>query len=159
MKVEQLMSRPVLSCGPNDTLQIAAQLMWDNEVGSVVVQREGKVVGIITDRDIAMGALTSGQSLWEVPVSRSMTAAPSTIQLSATIDAAEQLMREKRVRRLPVMNEKGILVGVLSLDDVAREARRQYGKGELDVTPDGVASTLGVVAEPRKSQNLTRKSR
>jgi len=155
MKVEQLMARPVHTCSPNDTLQIPAQLMWNHEVGSVVVQREGKIVGMLTDRDICIGALTSGQALWEIPVSRSMTPAPVTIHAQATVDAAEQLMREKRVRRLPVVDELGHLVGLLSLDDVAREALRQYGKRRPDVSTDGVVGTLGTVAEPRKPQGLS----
>lgn len=150
MQVEQLMSRPVLTCSPNDTLQGAAQLMWEQEKGSVVIVQAGKIVGLLTDRDIAMGAYTSGQALWEVPISRSMTPVPVTIAPEATIDAAEKAMRDHKVRRLPVVDAKGTLVGVISLDDVAREAQRQYGRKQVDVTPDGVAATLAAVAEPRR---------
>ena len=157
MQIEELMSRPVLVCGPNDTLQIPAQLMWDQGVGCVVVQKEGKVIGVITDRDICMGAYTSGQALWELPVSRSMTAAPATIDATATVDDAEQLMRQHHVRRLPVIDANGVLVGVISLDDLAREARRQFGRGI-----DGIAATLGAVADartPKRPSNGTLKPR
>ena len=154
MNVEQVMTRPVLKCGPNDTLAIAAQLMWECESGCVVVVAEGVVVGIITDRDVAMGAYTSGQALWEVPVLRSMTPAPATIREDATIDAAERLMREHHVRRLPVVDRTRSLVGLISLDDIAREAKNQYGRKDTDVTPDGVAATLAVVSEPRKPQAI-----
>lgn len=154
MKVEQVMTRPALQCGPNDTLAIAAQLMWECEAGSVVVVAEGVVVGIITDRDVCMGAYTSGQALWEVPVLRSMTPAPTTVRQDETVDAAEKLMREHRVRRLPVVDRTRKLVGLISLDDIAREARIQYGHKDVEVTPDGVAATLGAVSEPRMQKAI-----
>lgn len=154
MNVEQLMSRPVATCSPNDTLAIAAQKMWDRELGAVVVVEEGVIVGMITDRDVAMGAYTSGQALWEVPVRRSMTPAPTTILQNATVAAAEKLMREHRVRRLPVIDRTRALVGLISLDDIAREARDQYGRRDAELSPEGVTATLGAVTEPRKSQAL-----
>ena len=96
MNVEEVMSRPVRTCGPNDTLQTAAQLMWDHEVGSVVVLLEGTIVGMLTDRDVCMGAYTSGQALWEVPVQRAMTPAPVTIRENATVAAASAGRRPNR---------------------------------------------------------------
>jgi CBS-domain-containing membrane protein len=64
MNIEQLMTRDVESCHPDDSLDRAAQLMWDNDCGCVpVVDEKQRVHGIITDRDICMSAYTSGQSL------------------------------------------------------------------------------------------------
>ena len=70
MKVEQLMTRPVWTCGPEESLQVAAQLMWEHDVGCVVVQHGGQIFGVITDRDICMGDYTTGQASHEVRVGR-----------------------------------------------------------------------------------------
>jgi CBS domain-containing protein len=154
MKIEQIMTRPVWTCRPSDTLNIPAELMWENDVGCVVVQDEGKIVGIITDRDICMGAYTQGKPIWAIPVRESMATEPIFIQQNATVEAAEELMRGGRIRRLPVVNEEGALVGLLSLNDIAREAKRQRGKKLLDISLDGVAGTLAALCEPRKSESL-----
>ena len=154
MKIEQLMTRPVWTCNPRDGLDVAAKLMWDHDVGCVVVQDAGRTVGVITDRDICMGGFTTGLAFHEIQVGRSMTIDPCIINARATIDAAERLMRHKRIRRLPVVNDAGALVGLLSLNDVAREAARQLGKPDLDVSSEGVAATLAVLCTPHESRAL-----
>lgn len=157
MKVEQLMTRPVWTCGPADTLQVPAQLMWEHEVGCVVVQQGDRIVGVITDRDICMGGYTTGLAFHEVLVGRSMAIEPCVINARATVDMAERLMREKGIRRLPVVDDAGGLVGLLSLNDVAREAARQLGKPEIDVSAEGVAATLAAVCEPRSVRSMVPK--
>ncbi len=154
MKVEQLMTRPVWTCEPGASLQVAAGLMWEHDVGCVVVQAGGRIVGVITDRDICMGGYTTGLAFNEVLVSRSMAIEPSVIDARATVDAAERLMRSKGIRRLPVVDDAGHLVGLLSLNDIAREAARQMGKPSLDVSSEGVAATLAVLCTPRTSTAL-----
>lgn len=154
MKVEQLMTRPVWTCEPSDSLDVAAQLMWDHDVGCVVVQHHGQVVGVITDRDICMGGYTTGLAFHEIAVGRSMAIEPTVIDARASVDAAVRLMREKRIRRLPVVDAAQRLVGVLSLNDVAREAARQLGRPGLDVSSEGVAATLAVLCTPRKAASL-----
>lgn len=154
MKVEQLMTRPVWTCEPGDSLRVAAELMWEHDVGCVVVQRGGRVVGVITDRDICMGGYTTGLAFHEVLVGRSMGIEPTVIRAQATIDAAERLMREKRIRRLPVVDDAGTLLGLISLNDVAREAARQLGRPVVDISSEGVAATLAVLSAPRKAQTL-----
>lgn len=154
MKVEQLMTRPVWTCGPEESLQVAAQLMWEHDVGCVVVQHRRQIVGVITDRDICMGGYTTGLAFHQVGVGRSMAINPYVIHARATVDAAERLMREKGIRRLPVVDDVGGLVGLLSLNDVAREAARQLGKPGLDVSSEGVAATLAVLCTPRRARTL-----
>ncbi len=73
MNVSDLMTTAVKSCVIGDSLQRAAQLMWENDCGVVpVLDGEGRVVGMITDRDICMAAYTHGQALWQLPVSGAM---------------------------------------------------------------------------------------
>lgn len=158
MKVEQLMTRPVMSCSPQDSLHRAAQLMWEQDVGCVVVLKEGKVVGVITDRDVCMGGYTKGLPLNRIPVSESMARSPSTVRVDESVATAERLMAEKRIRRLPVVDAKGALVGLLAINDIAREAKRQRGKKLLDVTVEEVVGTLATVSEPRRAAGLVAKA-
>lgn len=69
MKVEQIMSRPAVTCLVSDTANRAAQLMWDADIGCVMVlYAEGKLAGVITDRDLCMAAYTRGAPLWQITV-------------------------------------------------------------------------------------------
>jgi len=75
MKVEQLMKREIKVCSEADTLNRAAELMWDSDCGCIPVIRangDGRLIGIITDRDIAMAAYTQGRQLWAIPVGSAM---------------------------------------------------------------------------------------
>jgi len=152
MNVETIMTREVKTCRPNDTLDVPTRLMWENDCGCVpVVDDERHVLGMITDRDICMAAWTQGGRLSEMRVSGAFSKPSHTCTADATLDAAEQIMRNKQIRRLPVVDEQRRLVGLLSLNDVARVAAdggRKVGAGEA-VTPNEVAETLAVVGRPR----------
>lgn len=121
MKVNELMTREVDTCLSDSPLARAAQLMWEKDHGSVaVIDGQARPVGMITDRDVCMGAYTTGSSLWDVPVSRSMSHPVVVVGQDDDVEEAERLMREKMVRRLPVVDGDGKLVGILSLSDLAR---------------------------------------
>lgn len=154
MRVENLMTRPVFVCGPNDFLSAAARLMWDHNVGSVVVQDGDRIVGMLTDRDVCMGAYTTGMPLWAIRVRNSMTPDPVTLREDASIAIAERVMREFGVRRLPIVDKAGRLVGLLSVDDLAREAKREWGHEEIAVTGDEVAETIASVTEAHRADRL-----
>ncbi len=141
--VEQLMNQPAVTCRPTDTLTVAAGLMWDNDCGAVpVVGDDGAVVGMITDRDICMAAYSSGQCLGDVPVSRAMARHVFSCRPDDSIDRAEQIMSDKQVRRLPVVDEAGRPVGVLSMNDLARHTASAR-------TRNGVLQTLAAISAPR----------
>ena len=160
MKVEQLMTRDVKVCAESDTLNRAAELMWNSDCGCVPVisiNGEGKVVGVITDRDIAMAAYTQGKQLWGIPVSAAMTHRVVACHASDGIGQAEVFMRDNQVRRLPVFDQNEHLVGIISLNDIAREAQREAsttGK-RVEVTENAVAETLASVCRPRLSREIT----
>lgn len=151
MKVEQIMSRPALTCGANDSLNRAAQVMWEADIGCVVVLEGDRLVGVITDRDICMAAYTRGAPLSQVAVREVMSRNVAVVRVDDRLGMAEALMRSKKVRRLPVVDEQDRVVGLLALTDVARAAQQQRGRRVPDVAGDEVLSTLGAICEPRRS--------
>ena len=145
MRVEQLMNQPAVTCHAGDTLHTAARLMWDNDCGALpVVGDDARVLGVITDRDACMAAYTQGLPLQAIPVARAMSRQVFACRPDQPLEDAEKLMAEKQVRRLPVLDGDGRPLGVLSLNDVAREAASRPANGLVSE----VAKTLGAIGQP-----------
>ncbi len=159
MKVEQLMTRTVKTCTETDSLNRAAQLMWESDCGFIPVisgNGDGSLVGVITDRDIAMAAYIQGKQLWAIPAGAVMARKVIACNADDGVSLAEALMRENRVRRLAVVDRNGRLVGVLSLNDMAREAQREAAIGKrVEVAEANVGETLGFICQPRTSREMT----
>ncbi len=150
MKVQEVMTKEVLACRVDDTLAAPAKTMWDHDVGALpILGGDGKLAGIITDRDICMAAYFTGQPLATVPVSEHMSREVFTAKPSQSIESAEELMRSKQIRRLPVRTEAGDLVGMVTLSDLARAAAKRA------VDADAVTATLAAVVQPRVSALIT----
>jgi len=150
MKVEQVMRQPVKTCRPEDTLNTAAQIMWEHDCGCVpVVDTEDRVVGMITDRDICMAAYTRGEPLLSLRVGDVMSKHLCTCRGDDTVANAEQMMRANQVHRLPIVDAADRLIGILSLNDLAQEARRETGAKRHEVTFTAVGETLEGVCRPR----------
>lgn len=127
MKVSDLMTRAVCSCRAGSTLNDAARIMWEHDCGAVPIvdaNDSSRVVGIVTDRDIAMAAYIRGQPLGSIPVEDVMARNPVTCEPDDSLEAAEQAMAEAHVRRLPVVDEGGRLIGLFSLAQLARAVSR-----------------------------------
>lgn len=121
--VRELMTAAAHRCHFDDPLSKAAQLMWDHDCGCVVVvDALDRVVGIVTDRDICMGAYTQGKALTEIEVSTVCSEEVATCKATDSLDTAQRLMMNHQVRRLPVVDDDGHLVGLLSLSDLAQHA-------------------------------------
>jgi signal transduction histidine kinase len=116
--VEQCMSRDVLTSPPDATLQEAAAAMSERRVGGVVVQRQGAVIGILTERDL-LRAVAGGLTPWEARVERCMTPDPISITPDMDTTQAAELMLEEGFRHLPVVHAGG-LAGIVSLRDLLR---------------------------------------
>jgi CBS domain-containing protein len=148
-RVEQLMSRSVATCRPGDHLDQAARIMWDRDCGSVpvTVPDEGgeRVVGMITDRDVCMAAYTNGRPLADLTVATAMSANVQTCGPGDAIGHALTIMAAAKVHRLPVVDDAGHLVGLLSLADVATEEARCHKVVPADV----LAQTLEAISTPR----------
>jgi CBS domain-containing protein len=144
MKIEQLMTRDVRTIGPEEHLDRAAQLMWEGDCGCLpVVDGDQHVVGMITDRDVCMAAWTQGRALCELPVRGAMSSRVVTCTQTDATTRAHRLMQEHQVRRVPVVDGQALLVGLVSLNDLALAA--QPGSGTREIRPDEVASTLAAV--------------
>ncbi len=150
MKVKQIMTQEVFTCSPSDTLNRAAQIFWENDCGCApVIDHDRKVVGIVTDRDSLIAAYTQGKSLNEIPVTVAMSQVVQCCRLGDSVSSAERLMREKRVRRLPVIDDDGRLVGILAINDIAQEAAKERKQRRKEVSDAEVGETLSFVCEPR----------
>lgn len=157
MKIEQLMTRDVRTCKPGDSLSAAAQLMWDSDCGCIpVVTDDGsrRVVGMITDRDICMATHFRGRRPREVSVGDVMTTGVRSVSHAEELAAAEAIMRDAQLRRLPVVDEKEELTGILSLADLAQEADRGRSSKKAPISEQEVGDTLTAVCAPRRAQQL-----
>src|SRR5690606_19878396 len=155
MRVEQLMARPVQSCRAEDTLARAAQLMWNRDCGCLpVVSGDGieRVVGMITDRDICMCALFNSKTLSELRVFDAMSRHLYTCRPSDKLADVERKMRDARIRRLPVIDDSGALVGMISLADLAQEAARERAATSREISESEVGDTLAAICEPLHRQ-------
>jgi CBS domain-containing protein len=150
MLVEQLMNHDVKVCLADDTLSRAAELMWNHNCGFLAVVRDlasCMLAGVITDRDIAMAAYTQGKTLCAIPVSVAMARAVKVCHPRDEVSTAEALMRLKQVHRLPVIDNYGRVIGVVSLNDIAVAAQSEAHRGEISST--AVVETLAAIFRPR----------
>jgi CBS domain-containing protein len=115
----------------------------------VVSSESGALVGVITDRDGFIASYFQGKPLWDIPVRSAMSTRIATCPPEAEIEHAERLMKEFQVHRLPVTTKEGKLVGVVSINDFAREAAREANE-ELE---EEVALTLGAICQPRTPES------
>jgi len=120
MKISEIMTKDVISLSVEDTVQHAAGLMKQHDIGSIPVRRSDKVVGIITDRDIILRGVAEGKDLNVQKVTEIMTSNPVLGDENLTIDDASRIMSERQIRRLPIVSHN-TLVGMVSLGDLAVE--------------------------------------
>jgi CBS domain-containing protein len=134
MKVTELMSRDVVCCPSTTNLSEPARLMWDKDVGfiPIVSPESGNLVGVLTDRDICMGAMTKGRALHEIPVDQVMQKEVHFCFDTDHVARVESIMRDHQLRRVPVLDSSMRVVGVITLNDLARHADRLASKGMRD---------------------------
>jgi CBS domain-containing protein len=121
--VRTLMSSHVKACGPDDTLNEAAQLMWNSDCGAIPVVADAKVVGMITDRDVCMATFTQGRAPSELQVKSAMSKELFSCAPDESVGSILSIMADRRVRRVPVLSQDATLLGIISLADIARWAK------------------------------------
>ena len=152
MRVEQLMSKDVTPCDVEDRLSDVAAIMWRRDCGGVPVvaqTADGRVVAMITDRDICMAAYTTGRPLADLRVHEAMSRELHSCNPGDTSRDAEAIMRSNQVRRLPVVDDAGNLAGILSLADLARAAQSQHGKKQPGISEQEVVQLLEAISARR----------
>ena len=120
MRCREIMTKNVKTASSGDTLRDAAMLMRDGDMGAVPVVDGGKLIGIVTDRDIVVRAISEGKNS-DSPVSVAMTTELFTVKPDDFVFEAVRLMGDKQVRRIPVVSSTGALAGIIAMADIALE--------------------------------------
>lgn len=119
MKISQVMTKGIHTVRPDTPVIEAAGLMRLHDIGVVPVIENERVVGMLTDRDIVIQLVADGHDPVKIPVKNVMSRGSITVQADDDVDEAIHLMEQYQVRRLPVLDRGGQIVGIISLGDVA----------------------------------------
>ncbi len=143
------MTRDVFTCRTHDNLEAAAQLMWGSRhrgdcVASAEPEHARIAFGMITDRDICMAAYTRGAPINTISVLTTMSEHPTTCCEDAELREVEALMRGHQVHRVPVVDDDGRMVGIISINDLVRTSRLH-----VEVSPAEVVATIAAVDAAR----------
>ena len=157
MKVQEVMTQDVKFCKPETNLAEATTILWNADCGLLpVVDEEGKVVGVVSDRDICIAVATKGRLASEIAVKEVFNVRPV---YSCTTDdqlrAALQTMQQHQVRRLPVVDRAGMLQGILSINDVILAAENKDRSKEQGVSLEETISTLKAICEHQTSNQTS----
>jgi CBS domain-containing protein len=137
MKVSDAMTSQVSTAAPTDTVRKVAQVMAHVETGAVPVVENGKVIGLVTDRDIVLRVVAEGRS-FDSPISEAMSEGDvQSVQEDDVLADATAKMASHQIRRLVVLDSAGNLTGILSLGDVAKDyGAKQVGKTLEDISAE-----------------------
>ncbi len=146
MNISELMSKNPRTVTPDTPVSEAAQLMKEEDIGMVpVIERvggaetRGRLVGVITDRDIAIRTVAEGRAA-DAPVRDVMSSGVRTATPSDSVESVMELMGREQVRRIPIVDERGSLVGVVSQADLARKAKNE---GHVERTVEQISQPGG----------------
>ena len=148
IRAGELMSRDVITVYPEDRVGYAARLMRDYDFGALpVVDREGRLIGIITDRDTSMRLVANEADTHNTVVADCMTDGAFACHAEDSVRECMRQLSRHRIRRLPIINDWGHVVGIVSQGDLARHAGYHPGRGERRALADVVCA----VSEPRRT--------
>ncbi len=140
MDVRDLMTTDPACCDPDTGLQDIARMMLDNDCGAIPVVEQGKPVGIVSDRDIAVRAVAEGRNPLEMTAAEIMSAPVETVTEDTSVDDLFDLMEDKQIRRVVVVDEDGGVCGIVAQADIAEYAG------------DEVAEVVQEISEPASSK-------
>jgi CBS domain-containing protein len=152
MKVKDLMTTSVACVRRNDPLSAAAQIMWDCDCGAVPVKEDDgeRVVGMVTDRDICIATWSRDCGPSAILVSEAASRELYACQPEDSIASAQELMSTRQIRRIPVLDGNGHLVGILSLADIVTEPNNEAARTSAsELGPVEIATTLRTICQPR----------
>jgi len=137
-KVQDVMTPNPCAISPEASVMDAAEIMRECNIGDVIVLEGDWLFGILTDRDIVVRALAEGLEPETTPVGEICSRELTTIEPTASVKHAVQLMREKALRRLPVVDDSGHVIGIVSIGDVAVERDRWSALADISAAPPNV---------------------
>jgi len=143
MKVRDAMTPDPVCCLTTDSAQKVAGILCKQGVGSIPVVTDlesRKLVGIITDRDLCCSVVANGLNPQSTPIEKFISSNPVTCREDASLDDCEQLMQERQVRRIPIVDGDGRVIGLVSQADLA-----------LKDKPEKVGKIVAEVSKPRSS--------
>lgn len=150
MKVQELMTKDVKTCGRYSNLAEAASLLWEGDCGVLPVMDDDKLAGIISDRDICFAVATKGRLASEITVGEVVSGRPVyTCRPEDDVRNALSTMQQQQVRRIPVVNSDGRIEGILSISDVVLAAESEARGITQGVSSKEAISTLKAICEHR----------
>ena len=147
-KAKSIMTASPCCCTTSDSIVDVARLMRDNDCGAVPVVDDGRIVGIVTDRDLAVRALADGLAA-ATKVAEVMTASPCCCSPDDDLRKVEKLMVDNQIRRVPVVDDNGACVGIIAQADIARAAVDGQRVSEREI-----AIVVEAISEPRRGRDL-----
>ena len=134
MKVSEVMTAQVASAQPGSTIKAVGKMMSDVDTGAIPVVEDGRIVGLVTDRDIVLRAVAEDADL-DAPVSTIMTPDVQTCSEEDSVADAVGKMSNLAIRRLVVVDDGGRMVGIVSLGDISKDyGAKQVGKTLEDIS-------------------------
>ena len=143
MIVRDVMTRDPVCCLTTDSAQKVAGILHKQNVGSIPVVRDEasrKLIGIITDRDLCCAVVAKGLDPKSTPIEKFVSRNPATSRESAELDQCERIMQERQVRRIPIVDDDGRVIGIVSQADLA-----------LKDKPERVAKMVAEISKPQSS--------
>jgi len=149
MKVKEIMTANAKACTLTDNLADAARSMWHTDCGILpVVAEGGKVVGLITDRDICMAAAIQGRHLENIAIEDVTSGRVFSCKPDGDLQVALKTMQQNKVRRLPVVADDGTLEGIVSINDIVVNAKEAADKKGAQVSYADVVQTYKAICVP-----------
>lgn len=140
MKVREAMTPDPICCLPTDSAQKVAKMLCEHDVGSIPVvddSQSRRLLGMITDRDLCCSVIAAGLDPKSITIEKFTSVNPVTCREGENLDHCESLMQEHQIRRIPVVDGEGRVIGIVSQADLA-----------LKDKPEKVAKTVAEVSKP-----------
>lgn len=135
--IAEIMSRDVQTVAPEESLQQAAQQLREYDVGSLPVTSGTRLLGVVTDRDIAVRGVAEGLDPKQACVSDVMTQQVQSCSIDDDVEAVMQQMGDAQLRRMPVVNRNQELVGIVALADLALKSGRHIDQTVREISQPG----------------------
>lgn len=150
MQVAEVMSRNVHYCRRDQQASDAASAMWELDIGCIpIVDATGTPIGMVTDRDLCMAACLQNKALHQFKIEEAMSKEVFSCRATDSVVSAGRTMEEHQVRRLPVVDDAGKLVGMLSLNDIVLSAQSPLGRTVSRLRRGRLGQTIEAVSRHR----------